>query len=86
MSIDLLFLGLTVSKANPMAHSLSHKMGVGDWGYPRLDRMTRSSAATWALANTPAYSASDTAAHTTGIRVEWQKMGPLRKEGLVVPR
>ena len=69
-----------------MAHSLSQRMGVGDWGYPRLDNITRSSAATCALAKIAAYSASDTAADTTGIRVEWQKMGALRKVGSVEPR
>jgi hypothetical protein len=34
----------------------------------------------------PACSASDTAAHTTGMRVEWQTTGPLMKARSVVPR
>ena len=36
MSIDLDFFGRTVEVANPMAHKLSTKTGVGGWGYPRL--------------------------------------------------
>jgi hypothetical protein len=46
----LRFLARTVSEAKPHAHSLSHKIVVGVWGYPRLDRTGRSSAVTWPLA------------------------------------
>ena len=57
----------------PIAHSLSYNKIVGGWGYPRLDKIDRPSTATCALENNAPYSASETAAHTTGIRVEWQK-------------
>ena len=69
ISMLLDFLARTVSLARPTAHSLSQNTTVGGWGYPRLARQLRSSTAIWALLNTPAYSDSETAAHTTGIPV-----------------
>ena len=80
------FFARTVSVAKPTAPSLSHKMTGGGWGHPRLPSAQISPTAIWLLAKTPAYSDSDTAAVTTGMRAEWQWMPALRKRGSEVPR
>ena len=86
MSMLFDFLARTVSDASPTAHSLSHRIRGGGWGYPREPSARISSTAIWPLAKTPAYSDSETAAVTTGMRVEWTWMAALRKRGSEVPR
>ncbi len=72
MSIDLDFFGRTEDVARPIAHSLSTNRRGGDgWGWPRLVRVSESSANTCPPPKAAAYSASATDATTTGMR--WQK-------------
>ena len=72
MSIDLDFFGRTEDVARPIAHSLSTNKRGGDCGgWPRLVRVSESSANTCPPPKAAAYSASATDATTTGIR--WQK-------------
>jgi hypothetical protein len=81
--------GITVWLARPIAHSLSQKITVGGWGCPRSERMRRSSRASRAAAQRPAYSASATNETTTGILVEWAETGWLMvgsSSGRVDPR
>ena len=71
-SIDLDFYGRAEEVARPIAHSLSTKRRGGDcWGWPRLVRVSESSANTCPPPKAAAYSASATDATTTGMR--WQK-------------
>ena len=58
----------------------------GGWWYPRLPGVRISPTAIWPLAKTPAYSDSETAAVTTGMRVACTWMAALRKRGSEVPR
>ncbi len=87
MSIDLDFFGLTKEVARPIAHSLSTNKRGGDcWGWPRLVRVSVSSANTCPPPKAAAYSASATDATTMGMR--WQKAwrGALWVMGVVLKR
>ncbi len=75
MSKDFDIFGHTVRLARPIATSLSQKITVGGWGWPRLARIARSSTAMRAAVKRPPYSASATKEQTTGMRVEWVEMG-----------
>ena len=87
MFMDLDILGRIDLLASPTAHSLSHKIVVEGCGYPRRANIVRSSHTYCALPKTAVYSASDTAANITGIRVLTQNIGTLKKVGsLIFPR
>ena len=77
MSMDFVFLGVTVSEARPTAHMLSQRMSVVGCGYPRLSRIARRDAPSLAFINTAAYSASATDDTTTGTMVLRERHGPL---------
>ncbi len=75
MSKDFDIFGHTVLLARPIATSLSQKITVAGWGWPRSARIFRSSTTIRAAAKRPPYSASTTNEQTTGMRVEWVEMG-----------